>query len=261
MNHGPLEHVPMGGEELSHRDDLVESIGIIFKRPRSGGETRELFNYLGTITSEIDEAFPSNAPLDRTVPAHPYEIPPAAGTWSEIAVLLWENGRPVLEAVGSIASTAQAIKWVLTRTVEWKRKKNNQIAQRLSEPGAPITPPEDEMSFFLTQGAISVLVLADLVERYGYLDSLSLQVSPRGIVGYNDPAHPNGTITYVISCKWPTGWLVYLVNASGKVLEHFKIESGQIHPLEIPDLLRIDEHFFGPAVNNNGLNVEPISIK
>lgn len=236
MNAGPLEHVPGKREDLSYRNDLSNAIGIFLRRPDPGNETGEFFEYLETITGEIGAEHATLPPLDRTVPAHAYEIPPAAGTWSDIAVLLWENGKPILENVSMITAAAHGIQWVITHVKKWKTARHDETVKHLQEIGAPITPPEEDLRFFLSQGAVSVLVVADFVEQYGYQEDLGISTFPRGIHGYNDPDHPNGSINYLVECRFADRLLVYVVDSRAKVSEHFEVRESHILPLPLLDL-------------------------
>lgn len=253
MDNGPLVHIPGKRDDLSYRNDLASAIGIFLRRSNSVDQTSQFFDYLETVTEEMRAQHKNLPPLDRIVPAHAYEIPPAAGTWSEIAVLLWENGKPVLENINMVVGAAQGIRWVITRVREWKTSSHNESVERLRESGAPIVVPDEEFRFFLSQGAVLVLVVANLVEKYGYQEDLEITSYPRGIRGYNDPAHPNGSINYNVECRFASRNIVYVVNSCAIVLEHFEVRDSRILALPIPDLQDNDGLGISSEVGDHGL--------
>jgi hypothetical protein len=258
MTFGPLEHVTGMSDDLAFRNDLSDAIAVFVPRPMSFEATQELLQYLETISETIDTENPQVPSFERTVPVHPYEIPPAAGTWSEFAILLWEHGRPILENVSMIAGAAEGIRLTMKLATNWGEHRNQQAAERRDRSQPPISPPapDPSQSLFLSQGAIGVLVLADFVERHGYQPDLTMKTVPRGLQGYNDPAHPNGEITYLIECKWAENkTLVYVVDSRANVIEHFKVTDGSCHPLPIPDLLKREDFIAASEPGDHGLDI------
>lgn len=192
MEYGPLEHILGYREDLTYRDDLSDAIAVFVRRPDSDKLTSKFIQYLKDTTDEMGSRHPGVPPLGRSVAVHPYEIPPAAGTWSEIAVLLWENSKLAFEAAATITGAAQGIRWLVDRGKEWRWRQHQEAVERLRTLDVPIAPREvdTEHLYFLSQGALCVLVVADRVERFGSQEDLRLNAFPRGIQGYNDPVIP-----------------------------------------------------------------------
>lgn len=250
---------PIYKHELAFRNDLSDKIAVFVRRQSVESNRGNYGQFIASATYEYVSTNPSSPRLEREVVTHAYEIPPAAAEWSDIAVLLWDNGIHILETLSTIAGAAEVIRFVIQRTHNWIEIGRKQKSEALDRAGLSYDAIEFDTGpeFFLSQSAICVLVLADFVERFGYQEDLSLAAYPRGIHGYNDPSHPNGTIRYLIECCWLGQAVIYIVDARANVTECFMIRSGRVRPLDPPNLLRKSEGFVPLQVDANGLEMSP----
>lgn len=117
-------------QELAYRYDLEQAIGIIVMPPANyldndgsvvwgttdstlTGDRQtfgELGRYLARAADQVLGSSDALPPPDRKVSAHTYEIPPAAQSWPQIAVMLWEHAKPYLENTDLVLSLALAVK-------------------------------------------------------------------------------------------------------------------------------------------------------
>lgn len=279
---GDYDH-PLGeseklNQELAYRRDLEEAIGVIVMPPANHlddagnviwGTTdntltgdRQTFDdlsrYLARVADRVLESSAALPPPDRKAPTHTYEIPPAAQSWPQIAVMLWEHGKPYLENSDLVLSLALAVRELIALTYKWFQQKNDEISELSRDDYEAGRPPRHEFvspAFMLTQGAIVSLVVANLVERYGYIPDLDLQVFPRGLDGYNDPNHPDSRLSYLIRCAFSNQVIVYIVTSSGNVAEHFQLQDMEITPLPAPNLLAPEEAYIDTVPGKNGLHL------
>jgi hypothetical protein len=265
-------------QELAYRLDLEQAIGIIVMPPANHfdsegnlvwgvtdstltGDSRvfdELGRYLANASEQVLKSSEALPPPDRKVLTHTYEIPPVAQSWPQIAVMLWEHGKPYLENTDLVLSLALAVKELAALTHRWFEQKNTEIHELNREDyeaGRSPTHAYVTPEIMLTQGAIVSLVVANLVQRFGYNPDLDLRVFPRGFEGYNDPNHPNSTLTYLIRCSFSDQVIVYVVTSSGTVIEHFQIKGLEITTLPTPNLLALEDPFFGSVPGDNGLHL------
>ncbi len=266
-------------QQLAYRYDLEEAIGVIVMPPANHidnvgrviwGTTdstltgdRQTFDdlsrYLANVADQVLESSAALPPSDRKAPTHTYEIPPAAQSWPQIAVMLWEHGKPYLENSDLVLSLALAIRELVALTHKWFDRKNREIIElnrKDYEAGRFPTHGHVSPAFMLTQGAIVSLVVANLVQRFGYNSDLDIEVFPRGTEGYNDPSHPNGHITYLVRCSFSDQTLVYVVLSSGKVIEHFQVQEQNISPLPTPNLFAPEETYSDTVPGKNGLRLK-----
>jgi hypothetical protein len=253
MPSGPYKRVSAKREDLAYRNDLAESVVVFLTRPDSREEIDEFFEFLAIASGALPDELETVPPLDRTVAAHAYEIPPAVGTWTEIALILWENGKPILENVSMLAGAAQGIRWIVNSATKWGATRQERIAARSRQTDAPIAPLSDEQGYFLSQAAVTVLIVADLVDRFGYQGDLSIATHPRGYAGYNDPEHPNHSINYLIECRFAGRVIAYVADSKANVLEHFEVTERGVVPLRIPNLMQSGDFLLGSEPGSNGL--------
>lgn len=274
----PLSQSERLNHELAYRNDLEQAIGIIVVPPENHFDSRgnlvwgstdntltgdrrvfeELRQYLAAASDQVIGSSDSLPPSDRKAPTHTYEIPPAAQSWPQIAVMLWEHGKPYLENTDLVFSLALAVKEIVVLTHRWFDRKNGEIGELNREDYEAGRPPTHKFvtpKFMLTQGAILSLVVANLVERFGYNADLEIEVFPRGFEGYNDPNHPNSTLSYLVQCSFSDQVIVYIVMSSGKVIEHFQIKDLELTPLPAPNLLAPEVSLFDSVPGDNGLHL------
>lgn len=147
---------------------------------------------------------------------------------------------------------------MVAQTYKWFEQKNMEIGELNREDyeaGRPPTHGYVSPEFMLTQGAIVSLAVANLVDRYGYNPDLKLDVYPRGLEGYNDPNHPNSTLSYLIKCSFSDRVVVYIATSSGKVTEHFEIRDSEVTPLPAPNLLAPEETYSDSVPGQNVLHL------
>lgn len=251
--------------QLAYRGDLAEAIGIIVSQPpHSLDETGKILwgdwysgNTIGSqliwdeisdaVLSAIDQAMRglvSLPPLERTIPTHQYEHPPAAQSIPEIAAMIYEHGRPILDDGLLLYEAGKLIRGAYIRIDAWIQKKGTEVS-RLDEPvmATSDTPPHpwEAPNITLTQGSLIALVVAEIVDRVGFQKDMEIDSQARGFMGYNSPNHPNSRLKYLMRISYGGEQYGYVLGSNGKVLEHFRIDENELVSLQIPDVLGLGD--------------------
>lgn len=250
--------------ELAYRTDLEKAVGIIVSTPRHRVDEYgnvvwgELDNALQTSESTVDDferdmrlrvehhvqAIPGLPELERRRPTHRYEIPPAAQSWPDLAIMLWEDVLPYLGAIDIVLSLGLGTRQLYKGIETWFDDKNSEISnlqQAAWNSSEESAHKMIDIGIVITQGAAATLVASDAILRYGFTDPIRVDVFPRGYPGYNDPSHPNSTISYLVRCQHGQRIFVYHLSANGHVLEHYILTGSEITPLPTPDLWQEQE--------------------
>lgn len=123
------------GYALSRRSDLGQAVGLIVTLPEHSGDERgkpvwgekpehgmysdEAFeNFSRGMEAAVDDAISYNdrvPPLVRKRPSHLYETGPAAQTWPQLALMLWEDVRPYLQDTDMLVSLGLAVEYLKQR--------------------------------------------------------------------------------------------------------------------------------------------------
>ncbi|MCO5219838.1 MAG: hypothetical protein M9909_13520 [Thermomicrobiales bacterium] len=182
-------------------------------------------------------------PLDPEPRTHLYDHPPAAQGMPEIAAILWEHGRPLLDdamlgyQIGKYLRTVATRFWHRCGTPAAPPATINKTSRGRFQEALPIwTQPR----ITWTQGALVALVIADLVERVGFQSDLEVDSHARGMEGFDTPDHPNSRITYLMRLAYAGEQYGYVVNSTGIVSEYFRIERSELVSLPTPTLLISD---------------------
>ncbi len=263
----PEEHISVEEREtweLAYRTDLERAVGIIVSTPRHRVDEHgnvvwgELDNTLQTSESTVEDferdmrlqveqqvqPIPGLPELERRRPTHRYEIPPAAQSWPELAIMLWEDVLPYLGAIDIVLSLGLGTRQLYKGIKTWFDDKNSEISNLQQAAWNRSEEPVHKMidiGIVITQGAAATLVASDAILRYGFTDPIKVDVFPRGPPGYNDPSHPNSTISYLVRCQHGQRVFVYHLSANGFVLEHYILTGSEITPLPTPDLWHEEE--------------------
>lgn len=203
-------------QETAFRDDLSDRVAVFIPRSTGEGTVEELIDFVEMYKRVGSPNFPTGTLV------HPYEIPPAAGTWEYFALLPIEGVRQLLTDIVLI----------------WEASKLVRISINWLEERASGSPRDQRL--FLSQGSVLSLVIAHQVETYGFQSDLSVSVEPRGrFQGYNHPDHPNDTIYYLIKCETSARNESYLVDSTAKVKRYLVRTEDQVMDIPPPDLLEL----------------------
>jgi hypothetical protein len=247
-------------QDLMFRDDLSEATGLIVRPPMhrvddqgriiwgqsDGGMSispevvREFRDTIEHIVADVAKSLAPEVPLDRKLPSHPYQQPPAAQGILEIAFMLWEHKEAIADNLGRLIVVGEVVKAVTKRTRAWmeENQREKSHSNPLEESARWVTPNgmRDPIITW-TQGAAAAAVLSDAYSRYGLNEGCKVQVFPRGTPYTGGPAHPNAHISYLVRLEDGQRIFVYHVRADGQVDEHYQLAGDKITPLPIPDLV------------------------
>lgn len=258
---------------LAYRNDLGDAVGFIISTPLhfvddsgrvvwghvDGGMSwsPEVFhNFAAEMESIVTEAVTSNGTLpnlQRTKPSHLYEIPPAAQSWPDLALMLWENIDPLVSSLDTIVSLGLGAREVHKGIRKWLTTKNDEVQAQGDSPNGEGLSERVESKIVITQGTAMALVMSDTVTRYGFAEPIRVSVFPRGIPGYSDPGHPTSQITYLVRCEHGPRVFIYHLESGGKVLEHYLLSGSEITPLPTPNLWEESDLL---ATSNTGIHLE-----
>lgn len=175
-------------------------------------------------------------PLVRKKPSHLYETGPAAQTWPQVALMLWEDIRPYLQDVDMLVSIGLAVELLKQRVAAWHQSWNEQINEQLGEDVSAGRTPRVahlESQIVVTQGGAVALAVKHLVNNHGVAGQISVKTFPRGFPGYSDARHPSWSTTYLVQCKVGRRSFIYDFLSDGKLHEHYLLTGSDITPLPI----------------------------
>lgn len=241
---------------LAYRGDLGDAVGFIISTPPhfvddsgqviwghfDGGMSwspdvfRDFSSSMESIVTETVTSIGTLPELRRTQTSHLYAIPPAAQTWPDLALMLWENIDPLITHLDTIVSLGLGSREVYKGIQTWLTKKSHQVQTQSVEPEHQGYSEHVHSKIVITQGTAMALVASDAVSRYGFAEPMRVDVFPRGIPGYSDPGHPSAQISYLVRCEHGPRVFVYHLDSSGSVLEHYLLSCSEITPLPTVDL-------------------------
>jgi len=241
---------------LSRRADLQDAVGIIVglpdhtrtkqgeliwgKRPFGGMSDSGAYDLFSRAMEQaVEDAvanLPNTPPLKRSRSSHLYETGPAAQTWPQIALMLWEHAKPYLENIDLVVSLGASVKIAVESVKRWHREQNDQILEkwRQNQPSPNSAPRMIEPSIVLTQGAAIALAVEDVVNRHGVAASLTVATFPRGFPGYSDARHPSWSTSYLVQCKVGKRCFMYHFQPGGELAEHYLMTNLEVTPLPFP---------------------------
>lgn len=256
---GPSQE-PNDAEELytlSRRNDLNEAVGLIVVLPDHSigdrgspiwGRSPEYGTHSDVALKVFSEDMESVVndvvsyddrvpPLVRKIPSHLYETGPAAQTWPQVALMLWEDVRPYLQDIDMLVSIGLAVELLKQRVATWHQEKNQEIGEQYGNDVAEGRTPSVvymEPKVVITQGSAVALAVKDLVNRHGVAGRIQVNTFPRGFPGYSDASHPSWSTTYLVQCMVGRRSFIYHFLTDGKLHEHYLLSGSKITLLPIP---------------------------
>lgn len=262
-----VEPAPSDDCELSYRTDLANAVGLIVATPLHYiGQDGEVIwgmpdgamSFSDDVWVEFRQVMESifNNAVERHLPegvepvrralSHRYDRPPAAQSWPELAMWIWDNALPVLGAFDILVSAGRILLETKRSVNEWFQKKSVEVTEGvvsqeqrgIRERGFTLEP---RISF--TQADVAALAAMDAHDRYGTTTGVQINVFPRSLPGFGGPSFPAAPTTYMVRIADGPRVLVYQFNSEGAVVEHFLLSGDKITQLQIPDDLGAETHF------------------
>jgi len=278
--HSECIPAPSDDYELSYRTDLANAVGLIVATPLHYiGQDKEVIwgmpdgamSFSDDVWVEFRQVMESifNNAVERHLPegvepvrralSHRYDRPPAAQSWPELAMWIWDNALQVLGAFDILVSTGRILIETKRGVNEWFQKKSVEVTEgvvsqeqrEIHERGFTLEP---RISF--TQADVAALAAMDAHDRYGVTTGVQINVFPRSIPGFGGPSFPGAPTTYLVRLVDGPRVLVYQINSEGIVAEHFLLSGDRITPLQIPNEFGFQTHF-QIIETYPGINIKP----
>lgn len=246
---------------LARRNDLADAFGIAFSVPIHGRGEEGVWKYGlrepgGMASRELTEAFDDDvtqivrhAAADLvskgviteedadSLHAQPYSVGPAAQEWPKILFDLYQHARPFLNDGASLLAWGACIHAVIRGVRQWASKTERQVYGASEDQAASYTGSSVMPGMFFTRPALTALCYADVVERYGVSQSVTIDSHSRPLTTYATVDHPGGQETYLIRFKTGRKSYFYHANGTGVVSEHYLLSGSSIALLPLPDFL------------------------
>ncbi|MGC4192861.1 MAG: hypothetical protein QM589_17080 [Thermomicrobiales bacterium] len=243
-------------QQLSRRTDLADAIGIVITLPdhargqdgqlrwgadpfagaydqRAYQDFQKAMLLIPEETVKAHERIPS---LQRTEEIHLYETGPAAQTWPQFALMLWEHAEPILSSGVLVVEAGKIVRDVIRRAKEWHDDTNTELAHQYEyNPTQPYHRPERvEFRYALTQGAAIALAAEDVQTRHAVSPPFTIQSFVRGFPGYSDANHPSWSTSYLVQCHVEHRSFMYHYRPGGELSEHYLVFGSDVTPLAFP---------------------------
>ncbi len=174
----------------------------------------------------------------RSIESHGYETGPAAQSWPQIFFDLYQQMDPLLAGGANLLAWGYFFKDMVFKLRHWKDNKERDFQERLGDGYALAYAADYIPTVVLTGPALVALCYADLVERYGIGNDITVDVLPRSrFGGYASPTHPSGGETYLVRFKSGSMSFFYLVDGFASVSEHYLTTGDDLTLLPLPELL------------------------